>query len=122
LPEAAINTPKEKVKLEFVFCHRKPERSFFYKGKQFPVCARCTGFYAGYFALPIFTFSIWDPSWLWIILLMVPALIDGLTQAFMHRESNNWLRLFTGVLAGASCMALAAIIGKGIGYFILSFT
>ena len=24
-------------------CHQKPERSFFYKGYQFPVCARCTG-------------------------------------------------------------------------------
>lgn len=24
-------------------CHQMPERSFFYKGKQFPVCARCTG-------------------------------------------------------------------------------
>ena len=24
-------------------CHRMPERSFFYKGYQFPVCARCTG-------------------------------------------------------------------------------
>lgn len=24
-------------------CHRRPERSFFYKGRQFPICARCTG-------------------------------------------------------------------------------
>lgn len=27
----------------FSGCHQLPERSFFYKGKQFPVCARCTG-------------------------------------------------------------------------------
>jgi uncharacterized membrane protein len=52
---------------------------------------------------------------------MMPALIDGLTQAFMNRESNNWLRLFTGILAGAGCMALAALTGQGIGHLILMF-
>jgi uncharacterized membrane protein len=117
--EAAVNKPKEKVKIEFVFCHRKPERSFFYKGKQFPVCARCTGFYFGYFALPIFTFGIWEPTFLWIGLLMLPALVDGLTQAYMNRESNNWLRLATGLPAGAGCMALAALTGQWIGHMIL---
>jgi len=117
--EAIINKPREKVKLKFEFCHRMPERSFFYKGKQFPVCARCTGFYFGYFTLPIFTFGIWDPTFLWIGLLMVPALVDGLTQAYMNRESNNWLRLFTGIPAGAGCMALAALFGQWIGRLIL---
>ena len=108
--------------MEFVFCHRMPERSFFYKGKQFPVCARCTGFYAGYFALPLFTFAIWEPTFLWIGLLMVPALIDGLTQAYMNRESTNWLRFATGILAGAGCMGLAAMIGQGIGHLIIAIT
>jgi len=28
-------------------CHQKPERSFFYKKKQFPVCSRCTGIVIG---------------------------------------------------------------------------
>ncbi len=119
MTEIAVNKAPEKVKLEFVFCHRKPERSFFYKGKQFPVCARCTGFYVGYLALPVFTFSIWEPSFLIVGLLMLPALIDGLTQAFWNRESNNWLRLFTGTLAGAGAIALAAMIGKWIGQLIL---
>ena len=30
-------------------CHRMPERSFFFKGYQFPVCARCTGVAIGQF-------------------------------------------------------------------------
>lgn len=30
-------------------CHQRPDRSFFYKGYQFPVCARCTGLFVGYF-------------------------------------------------------------------------
>jgi uncharacterized membrane protein len=28
-------------------CHQRPERSFFVYGSQLPVCARCTGLYAG---------------------------------------------------------------------------
>ncbi len=28
-----------------VICHQLPERSFFWDGHQFPVCARCTGLY-----------------------------------------------------------------------------
>lgn len=37
--------------LEFIFlagsvvCHQLPDRSFFLDGRQFPVCARCTGLY-----------------------------------------------------------------------------
>ncbi|RGF93239.1 DUF2085 domain-containing protein [Ruminococcus sp. AM54-1NS] len=28
-------------------CHQRPDRSFFFHGWQFPVCARCTGVLAG---------------------------------------------------------------------------
>ena len=30
-----------------LICHQRPERSFFLHGVQMPVCARCTGLYAG---------------------------------------------------------------------------
>lgn len=30
-----------------VICHQAPERSFFLAGRQWPVCARCAGLYAG---------------------------------------------------------------------------
>ena len=30
-----------------LICHQRPERSFFIGGTQIPVCARCTGLYAG---------------------------------------------------------------------------
>lgn len=39
----------------FFGCHCLPERSFFIKGKQFPICSRCTGILVGIF-LAICTF------------------------------------------------------------------
>lgn len=85
-------------------CHRRPERSFFIKGHQFPVCARCTGFYISlvlYFIYAYFHYV--DYSFLLIlvsILLLVPTFIDGFTQLLCLRESNNFLRLITGLMAG----------------------
>ena len=43
-------------------CHQMPERSFFYKGYQFPVCARCTGLMAGYL-LGIFVYFLKIINW-----------------------------------------------------------
>lgn len=105
--------------LQFVTCHRKPERSFFWKGKQFPVCARCTGIYLGYLSFPVFNFELISLSYLQAFLLMAPTIADGLTQAFMHRESNNVIRVTTGFLAGAGGMALVVNIGTFIGNLIL---
>ena len=50
---------------------------------------------------------------------MLPALADGLTQAYMNRESNNWLRFATGLVAGKGAIAFAALLGKWIGQLIL---
>ena len=106
-------------KISLVSCHRIPSRSFFYKGKQFPVCARCTGAYIGFLSAPLFIFNIVELNWLWTILLILPTIVDGLTQAYMNRESNNTLRLITGITYGVGLMSLAALIGKAIGFFIL---
>ena len=44
-------------------CHQMPERSFFIKGYQFPVCARCTGVLVSSIAACMVFFSIlWDGS------------------------------------------------------------
>jgi uncharacterized membrane protein len=104
---------------QFGMCHRKPERSFFWKGKQFPVCARCTGIHIGYLTFPFFLFSVFTLN-LWVTLLMIaPTFLDGITQAFMKRESNNILRVTTGLLAGVGMMSLLSIAGKYIGDQIL---
>ena len=51
-------------------------RSFHYKGRRFPICARCTGELAGIlFALA--TFPWFRPQLPAVLLLMVPMLLDG---------------------------------------------
>lgn len=87
-----------------LICHRKPERSFFIKNHQFPVCARCTGFYISVFLYFIYVYFFYvEYTWFLItvaVLLLVPAFIDGVTQLLGYRESNNILRLVTGLLGG----------------------
>lgn len=109
----------DKRKLHITFCHRKPERSFFWKGKQFPVCARCTGIHIGYLTFPLFLFNVFTLDIWWTLALMLPTYIDGLTQAFFKRESTNILRVTTGLMAGIGGMSLVAIIGQFIGHQIL---
>ena len=109
----------EKIKIRWVSCHKDPNRSFFWKGKQFPVCARCTGIHLGYLSLFLFLFQLIYIQWLWSILLIIPTLLDGLTQAYFDRESTNSIRFISGVLAGLGIMSLIHIIGFKIGYLIL---
>ena len=105
--------------LPLVFCHRLPHRSFFWKGKQFPVCARCTGIHIGYLSMPLFVFYIIYFNIWWTLLLILPTYIDGITQMFFKRESTNFLRVTTGFLAGIGVMSLVSIIGKFIAAQIL---
>ena len=109
-----------KIKIQLVFCHRKPERSFFWKGRQFPICARCTGIHIGYLTFPLFLLQIFTLHIGWTLLLILPTCIDGWTQAFFNRDSNNLLRVTTGLMAGVGLMSLVAIIGQTLGHFILS--
>ena len=106
-------------KLVFVACHKIPERSFFYKGKQFPVCARCTGMLLGYLSFPLYVLHIFTANIFIVLALNIPAYIDGLTQAANLRESNNTLRLITGLLSGIGQMGIVSYIGNYLGLLIL---
>lgn len=110
----------KKRRIQLMFCHRKPERSFFWKGKQFPVCSRCTGIHLGYLTFPLFLFQVFTLNIWWTAILILPTYIDGWTQAFFNRESNNFLRVTTGLMAGVGMMSLVAIIGQFLGKQILS--
>lgn len=81
-------------------CHQMPARSFFYKGYQFPVCARCTGVIIGEIICII---TILVNIKLSIILYTVLLLIMGLDWFIQYiniLESNNIRRLITGILGG----------------------
>ena len=84
----------------FFGCHARPDRSFYFRGKQFPICARCTGELVG-MILCIPTLICWGcPSFGVVLLLMVPLIVDGSVQKLTSYESGNIRRLITGILFG----------------------
>jgi Predicted membrane protein len=88
------------MKLGALTCHQMYERSFNYKGYQFPVCARCTGIFVGNIIgvfLYIINIKISIIAGLTLILIMA---IDGLIQLFKIKASTNKRRFITGILAG----------------------
>lgn len=92
------------------FCHQKPERSFHLGNFQFPVCARCTGFYISiitYLVVAMYVPINYSLQFtLTGILLLIPAGVDGITQLLELRESNNLLRFITGILGGIGLMII----------------
>ena len=105
-----------------LICHRKPERSFFIKGHQFPVCARCSGFYTGLLAFLIcnYFYPINNDYKLFAlsVILLIPVSIDGFTQLSDLRQSNNALRFTTGFFGGIGLMIFFKIV---INWFIWCF-
>ncbi len=100
-------------------CHRLPERSFFIKGKQFPICARCTGILVGYFIGIAYIIINRNMNIGYEVLLMIPLVIDGLGQFYGLWTSNNLRRFITGILAGISAICIfriAVMLGLKHGY------
>ena len=87
-------------------CHRMSHRSFTVRGRQFNVCARCTGLLAGILASPLLT------PWRHVSLLLflsgvAMVALDGITQLIGVRESNNLIRVITGFVAGLWVVPIA---------------
>ena len=86
-------------------CHQLPERSFFFRNYQFPVCARCTGVITGYIiAVPIYVLSGFHKRL--SILLSLIMLGDWSFQKSGVKESTNIRRFITGVLGGFGVISL----------------
>ncbi len=81
-------------------CHQLPERSFFYKGKQFPVCARCTGVSIGQLLSIIVNIRFGTRSLMFSTLALSCMGADWLIQEAGIKESTNRRRLLTGMLGG----------------------
>ena len=84
---------------EHLGCHQMPERSFFYKGYQFPVCARCTGvILSSFFAVLVFTKKKISPI---ICALMSGVMFaDWFIQRIGIKPSTNRRRFLTGLIGG----------------------
>ena len=80
-------------------CHRRPDRSFFLHGRQFPVCARCAGVFAGECAA-IIGFRLVSPPAALLVFFCAVMFLDWLIQYLNLRESTNTRRLITGILGG----------------------
>ena len=98
-------------------CHQKVERSFFINGNQMPFCARCTAIWLGLaIGIGFMLFYKIELDLKFIILIfigLIPIGIDGFGQLFGLWESNNIIRLVTGVLMGIVCgMTIGVIIDE----------
>ena len=80
-------------------CHQKPERSFFYHGYKFPVCARCTGVTVGQLSGMITFFAYHLPR-AWSNFFLFVMFFDWFLQYMKIYESNNIRRFITGLLCG----------------------
>lgn len=98
-----------------VFCHQLPSRTLSLGGMQLPMCARDTGIYLGIFITIVFLYATKrfnadkPPELLYSLVLCistVPMLFDGVSSYLGLRESNNVLRLITGIYFGSSLMFL----------------
>ena len=88
-------------------CHQLPTRSFYLEGHQFAVCSRCTGMYAGIFLGFLFyplirSFKRRDaPAFFWLVIGMLPAVIDFALGYLNIWENTHLSRFITGAIFGA---------------------
>ncbi len=80
-------------------CHQMPSRCLYYKGRPMVVCARCTGQIIGFFSGFVIVFFL-PASFLFVLALLAPMIIDGVIQRLTPYESHNIMRLLTGFIGG----------------------
>lgn len=103
------------MKIGALSCHQMYERSFTFKGYQFPVCARCTGIFIGHvIAIFLCIMNVRISSRICVLLILIMA-YDGFLQLFKIKKSTNIRRLITGILAGAGCIFILVNI---VSYFL----
>lgn len=90
-------------------CHQLPERSFFCRGKQFPVCARCTGVMVGQLAALVTGCFISVPFRFSAALLALMG-IDWGIQEIGIRLSTNRRRFITGIAGGFGLFSIYILV------------
>ena len=90
-----------------IFCHQRPDRSYFIEGHKLGVCARCTGLYGG-FAITLLLYPLLrslrnnvNPPREYLLLAAIPLGIDFSLTFFGVWENTHTSRLVTGALLGS---------------------
>jgi uncharacterized membrane protein len=90
-----------------VFCHQRPDRSYFIEGHKLAVCSRCTGLYVS-FAITLLLYPLLrslrnnvNPPRQYLILAAIPLGIDFSLTFFGIWENTHTSRLLTGALLGS---------------------
>lgn len=92
-------------------CHQRGDRSFYWRGYQFPVCARCTGVLVSYLtAIPLYL--IFGGDFRVCLVAMGVMLFDWMLQFIDFLESTNIRRFLTGICGGYGVMTLQILIAK----------
>lgn len=91
---------------EVTGCHQMPERSFFFRQYQFPVCARCCGVICGeILALIVFFKKIRIKNTI-SIMSAFTMFLDWHIQYIGKLTSTNRRRFITGILGGFGCWSI----------------
>lgn len=105
-------------------CHQMPERSFYLDEHPLAVCARCFGFYGGFF-LGIIIYplirQLRDTEPLprfWLFAAMIPMGIDWSLTFFGIWENTHFSRLLSGLILGAACAFFIIPAAVEIGYYL----
>jgi len=97
--------------LDSIICHQFPPRCHNLFGYNLGLCVRCFSFYLTILICILFGFFIEFIAkkkikrYLFFILIS-PLVIDGLSQYLYFRESTNFIRTVTGVMAGIAVSIL----------------
>ena len=99
----------KKKAIGFAFCHRQKDRCLNVFGHTSFLCARCTGIVIGFILFVLVScFNLSVPS-IAAFGLMLPLIIDGISQLFNLRTSNNIIRLVTGILFTPGLLSLMVV-------------
>ena len=85
-------------------CHQMPERSFFIRGRQFPVCSRCAGVFLGWF-ISLALIYFYRPGIIIIFAFCAVMFADWFLQSRGIIKNNNIRRFITGTLGGYALMS-----------------
>lgn len=96
-------------------CHQIPERTVYIGEMPLPFCARDTGIYLGIFTVLIYSICRRKlkadkvpstPIGILLVLLTVPMMIDAVSSYASIRQTNNTIRLITGIFFGMPLVLL----------------